>query len=124
MNFDINFNVRLTFCQWFELSSYIQTYFPESPSFLKTPLPVEGIQGKDTSLHCEMEGTQPFKVMWFKDRRALKESRKYKMVSLGNSAALHVMKLEQNDVGLYECQVSNSVGSEICQTSITLKGKV
>ncbi|XP_015258297.1 PREDICTED: titin-like [Cyprinodon variegatus] len=93
----------------------------ESPSFLKTPLPVEGIQGKDTSLHCEMEGTQPFKVMWFKDRRALKESRKYKMVSLGNSAALHVMKLEQNDVGLYECQVSNSVGSEICQTSITLK---
>uniref|UniRef100_A0A3Q2FHW9 Ig-like domain-containing protein n=1 Tax=Cyprinodon variegatus TaxID=28743 RepID=A0A3Q2FHW9_CYPVA len=77
--------------------------------------------GKDTSLHCEMEGTQPFKVMWFKDRRALKESRKYKMVSLGNSAALHVMKLEQNDVGLYECQVSNSVGSEICQTSITLK---
>ncbi|MEQ2219931.1 hypothetical protein ILYODFUR_000155 [Ilyodon furcidens] len=93
----------------------------ETPSFTKTPNPVESIQGKDASLHCEMYGTPPFQVNWYKDKRPLKESRKYKMVSVGNSATLHVMKLEQNDVGLYECKVSNNVGSEFCRTTITLK---
>ncbi|KAM4560767.1 titin-like [Fundulus diaphanus] len=68
-----------------------------------------------------MYGTSPLQVNWYKDKRPLKESRKYKMVSVGNSATLHVMKLEQNDVGLYECKVSNDVGSEFCRTTITLK---
>uniref|UniRef100_A0A0S7EQR1 TITIN n=1 Tax=Poeciliopsis prolifica TaxID=188132 RepID=A0A0S7EQR1_9TELE len=93
----------------------------ESPSFTKTPNPVEGIQGKDASLHCEMYGTPPFQVYWYKDKKPLKESWKHKIVSVGNSATLHVMKLEQNDVGLYECKVSNNVGSELCHTTINLK---
>uniref|UniRef100_A0A3B3TKS6 Ig-like domain-containing protein n=1 Tax=Poecilia latipinna TaxID=48699 RepID=A0A3B3TKS6_9TELE len=93
----------------------------ESPSFTKTPNPVEGIQGKDASLYCEMYGTPPFQVNWYKDKRPIKESWKHKIVSVGNSATLHVMKLEQNDVGLYECKVSNNVGSEFCHTTINLK---
>lgn len=83
---------------------------------------MEGIIGKDASLHCEMYGSQPFEVNWYKDKRPLKESRKYKMVSEGSSASLHVMKLEQEDAGLYECRVSNNVGSEHCRAAISLKG--
>uniref|UniRef100_A0A3Q1F7K8 Ig-like domain-containing protein n=1 Tax=Acanthochromis polyacanthus TaxID=80966 RepID=A0A3Q1F7K8_9TELE len=94
----------------------------QSPSFTKTPSPVEGIKGKDASLQCEMYGTAPFQVNWYKDRRPLKESRKYKMVSVGSSATLHVMKLELDDAGVYECMVSNNVGSETCRTTMTLKG--
>lgn len=97
-------------------------YFPESPSFTKTPSPVEGIKGKDASLHCEVYGTPPFQVSWYKDKRPLKESRKYKMVSEGSSATIHIMKLEQDDAGLYECKVSNNVGSGSCRTTISLKG--
>uniref|UniRef100_A0A8P4KEG5 Ig-like domain-containing protein n=1 Tax=Dicentrarchus labrax TaxID=13489 RepID=A0A8P4KEG5_DICLA len=93
----------------------------ESPSFTKTPNPVEGIKGKDASLHCEVYGTPPFQVNWYKDRRPLKESRKYKMVNEGNSATLHIVKLEQDDAGIYECRVSNNVGSESCRTTISLK---
>uniref|UniRef100_A0A665TNY5 non-specific serine/threonine protein kinase n=1 Tax=Echeneis naucrates TaxID=173247 RepID=A0A665TNY5_ECHNA len=78
--------------------------------------------GKVVSLHCEMYGTQPFQVNWYKDNRPLKENQKYKMVSEGSSATLHIMRLENDDAGLYECRVSNSVGSESCQTTITLKG--
>uniref|UniRef100_A0A8C2ZNV2 Titin n=1 Tax=Cyclopterus lumpus TaxID=8103 RepID=A0A8C2ZNV2_CYCLU len=48
--------------------------------------------------------------------------RKYKMVSDGSSATLHIMKLEQDDAGLYECRVSNNVGSETCHSTISLKG--
>lgn len=83
---------------------------------------MEGITGKDASLRCEMYGTPPFQVNWYKDKRPLKESRKYKMVSEGSCATLHVMKLEPEDAGLYECRVSNNVGSESCRTTISLKG--
>lgn len=97
-------------------------YFPESPSFIKTPVPVEGIKGKDASLHCEVYGTTPFQVNWYKDKRPLKDSRKYKMVSEGSSATLHIIKLQQEDAGLYECKVSNNVGAESCRTTLSLKG--
>lgn len=69
-----------------------------------------------------MYGTLPLQVNWYKDKRPLKESRKYKMVSEGSSAALHIIKLEQDDAGLYECKVSNSVGTGSCRTTISLKG--
>lgn len=97
-------------------------YFPESPSFIKTPVPVEGIKGKDASLHCEVYGTAPFQVNWYKDKRPLKDNRKYKMVSEGSSATLHIIRLQQEDAGLYECKVSNNVGAESCRTTLSLKG--
>lgn len=84
---------------------------------------MEGIKGKDASLHCELYGTAPFQISWYKDKRPLKESRKFKMVTESSSATLHIMKLDQDDAGLYECRVSNNVGSESCRTTITMKGK-
>uniref|UniRef100_A0A8C4IH55 Ig-like domain-containing protein n=1 Tax=Dicentrarchus labrax TaxID=13489 RepID=A0A8C4IH55_DICLA len=93
----------------------------DPPSFVKVPQPVEGLKGKDVSLYCEMSGTAPFQITWFKDRKPLMESRKYKMVSEGSSATLHVIGLEPSDAGEYECKVSNSVGSDTCQTSVKLR---
>lgn len=84
---------------------------------------MEGIKGKDVGLHCEMSGTPPFQVNWYKNKRPLKEDRKFKLVSVGSSATLHIMKLEEDDAGLYECRVSNNVGSDSCQTTVTLKGQ-
>lgn len=75
------------------------------------------------SLYCEMSGTAPFQITWFKDRKPLMESRKYKMVSEGSSATLHVIGIEPTDAGEYECKVSNSVGSDTCQTSVKLRGQ-
>lgn len=100
----------------------LSIYFPESPSFIKTPGPVEGVKGRDASLHCEVYGSPPFQVNWYKEKRPLKDSRKYKMVSEGRSATFHVLKLEQGDAGLYECKVSNNVGTGSCRTFISLKG--
>uniref|UniRef100_A0A665TIE9 Ig-like domain-containing protein n=1 Tax=Echeneis naucrates TaxID=173247 RepID=A0A665TIE9_ECHNA len=91
--------------------------FLDPPSFVKLPQPVEELKGKDVSLYCEMSGTAPFQVTWFKDRKPLMESRKYKVVSEGNSATLHVIGIEPSDAGEYECKVSNSVGSDTCQTT-------
>uniref|UniRef100_A0A3B4GBV6 Ig-like domain-containing protein n=1 Tax=Pundamilia nyererei TaxID=303518 RepID=A0A3B4GBV6_9CICH len=93
----------------------------DPPSFVKIPQPVEGLKGKDVSLYCEISGTAPFQITWFKDRKPLMESRKFKLVSEGSSATLHVIGIEPSDAGEYECKVSNSVGSDTCQTSIKLR---
>uniref|UniRef100_A0A3Q3GSD3 Ig-like domain-containing protein n=1 Tax=Labrus bergylta TaxID=56723 RepID=A0A3Q3GSD3_9LABR len=94
---------NISFCKLKILSHW------KAPSFTNTPSPVEGIKGKDASLHCEVYGTPPFQVNWYKDKRPLKESRKYKMVIEASSATLHIMKLELDDAGLYECRVSNNL---------------
>lgn len=90
---------------------------------MKVPQPVEGLMGRDVSLYCEMSGSAPFQVAWFKDRKPLMESRKYKMVGEGSSATLHVIGIEPSDTGEYECKVSNSVGSDSCHTLVKLRGQ-
>lgn len=90
---------------------------------MKTPSPLEGVRGKDGSLHCEVNASPPFQITWYKDQKLLKDSRKYKIVKAGNSVTLHIIKLEQDDAGVYECRVSNNVGTESSCTSITLKGE-
>lgn len=90
---------------------------------MKTPSPLEGIRGKDASLHCEVAGTPPFQLTWYKDQKLLKDSRKYKIVKVGSSVTLHIIKLEADDTGVYECQVSNSVGTESSRAAISLKGE-
>lgn len=90
---------------------------------MKTPSPLEGIRGKDASLHCEVAATPPFQLTWYKDQKLLKDSRKYKIVKVGSSVTLHIIKLEADDAGVYECQVSNSVGTESSRTAISLKGE-
>ncbi|KAM8858181.1 titin-like [Synchiropus picturatus] len=93
----------------------------EPPSFLQLPKPVQGVKGKDTSLRCEVSGTGPVQVSWYKNRKLLKEGRKYKMVSDGASATLHITKLVDDDAGEYECQVLNDVGGDSCRATVSLK---
>lgn len=96
---------------------------PEPPSFVKAPGLVEGVRGKDASLHCELKGTPPFQLAWSKDQTVLKDSRKYRIVKVGGSITLHVIKLEHDDAGTYQCQVSNQVGTVSSRSTISLKGE-
>ncbi|XP_051980649.1 titin-like, partial [Xyrauchen texanus] len=93
----------------------------EPPNFHKIPTPVEGLKGKDVSLNCELKGSAPFEITWFKDKKQLKESRKYKFVSEGCSATIHILGLEASDAGEYECKASSNVGSDSCQGTVKLR---
>ena len=97
-------------------------YILEPPSFIKKPELLEVVKGKDGSLHCELYGTPPFQVNWYKEKRALKENHKYRMVSEGALAALHIMKIDMTDAGIYECSVTNNVGSNNCHATVNLRG--
>lgn len=102
---------------------YLSKYLAEPPSFLKPPSLVEGVRGKDASLHCEVTGTPPFQLAWSKGQTVLKDSRKYRVVKVGGSITLHMIKLEQDDAGTYQCQVSNHVGTVCSRTTVSLKGE-
>ncbi|XP_039598490.1 titin-like, partial [Polypterus senegalus] len=93
----------------------------EPPVFVKIPEPVEGMRGKDLSLECELSGSPPFQITWYKDKRQIKDSRKYKVTHEGYSATLHILNLEASDMGEYVCTAANNVGSDTCTGVVKLK---
>uniref|UniRef100_A0A8C3MI17 Uncharacterized protein n=1 Tax=Geospiza parvula TaxID=87175 RepID=A0A8C3MI17_GEOPR len=45
------------------------------------PHPVETLKGSDIHLECELQGTPPFQISWYKDKREIRSSKKYKVMS-------------------------------------------
>ncbi|KAJ3592471.1 hypothetical protein NHX12_007598 [Muraenolepis orangiensis] len=100
----------------------------------KMPDKLEGIQGKDGSFHCELYGTLPFQVYWYRDKRPLKDSHKYRMdkdhilrdgdnrkISYFNSVAtLTVPTADPTTSGKYTCQLKNDSGQVECVSLVTV----
>uniref|UniRef100_A0A8C3KIC3 Ig-like domain-containing protein n=1 Tax=Calidris pygmaea TaxID=425635 RepID=A0A8C3KIC3_9CHAR len=61
-------------------------------------------------LQCEIAGTPPFEVAWFKDRRQVRSSKKFKVTAKHSVASLHILNLESQDTGEYQCKAMNEVG--------------
>uniref|UniRef100_A0A8C9MDQ3 Ig-like domain-containing protein n=1 Tax=Serinus canaria TaxID=9135 RepID=A0A8C9MDQ3_SERCA len=80
----------------------------------KVPSPVDTLKGSDVILQCEIAGTPPFEVAWFKDRRQVRSSKKFKVTAKHSIASLHILNLESQDTGEYQCKAMNEVGSDTC----------
>uniref|UniRef100_A0A8D2JKP3 Ig-like domain-containing protein n=1 Tax=Varanus komodoensis TaxID=61221 RepID=A0A8D2JKP3_VARKO len=93
----------------------------EPPVFSKKPSPVDTLKGSDVILQCEIAGTPPFEVVWFKDRKQVRSSRKFKITTKDFSASVHVLNIEAGDTGEYLCKVSNEVGSDTCSCTVKFK---
>uniref|UniRef100_A0A8C8VEM4 Ig-like domain-containing protein n=1 Tax=Pelusios castaneus TaxID=367368 RepID=A0A8C8VEM4_9SAUR len=91
------------------------------PLFSKKPQPVETLKGLDAHLECELQGTPPFQISWYKDKREIKSSKKYKIMSENYLTSIHILNVDATDVGEYHCKATNDVGSDSCICSITLK---
>lgn len=98
--------------------------FLEPPVFVRKPSPVEVLKGVDVSFECELLGTPPFEVAWFKDRRQIRSSKKFKLTSKDTLASIHVLNVEPADIGEYQCRAVNEVGSDNCVCAIKFKGTV
>uniref|UniRef100_A0A8C4YJD4 Ig-like domain-containing protein n=1 Tax=Gopherus evgoodei TaxID=1825980 RepID=A0A8C4YJD4_9SAUR len=78
------------------------------------------LKGTDVSLECEISGTPPFEVMWYKDKRQIRSSKKYKVTSKNYHASIHILNVDASDIGEYQCKAQNEVGSEfICTESVS-----
>lgn len=106
----------------FILTAMQTSSFVAPPVFRKKPRPVETLKGLDIHLECELQGTPPFQVSWYKDKREIRSSKKYKILSENYLASIHILNLDAADVGEYHCKAVNDVGSDTCICSVMLKG--
>ncbi|KAH0621546.1 hypothetical protein JD844_022941 [Phrynosoma platyrhinos] len=91
------------------------------PVFHKKPRPVETLRGFDVHLECELKGTPPFQVSWYKDKREIRSSKKYKILSENYLTSIHILNVDAADIGEYHCKAINDVGSDTCICSVALK---
>uniref|UniRef100_A0A8C0T9E4 Ig-like domain-containing protein n=1 Tax=Canis lupus familiaris TaxID=9615 RepID=A0A8C0T9E4_CANLF len=93
----------------------------EPPVFSSFPPVVETLKNTEVSLECELSGTPPFEVIWYKDKRQLRSSKKYKIASKNFHASIHILNVETSDIGEYHCKAQNEVGSDTCICTVKLK---
>uniref|UniRef100_A0A8B9P795 Ig-like domain-containing protein n=1 Tax=Apteryx owenii TaxID=8824 RepID=A0A8B9P795_APTOW len=91
------------------------------PVFTKKPHPVQTLKGSDIHLECELQGTPPFQISWYKDKREIRSSKKYKVMSENYLASIHILSVDAADVGDYHCKAVNDVGSDSCIGSVILR---
>lgn len=96
--------------------------FLEPPSFRRELKMVEVVRGTTAILECEVSGTPPFEVHWFKNKKAISTDKKYKVISQDAIARLEISSFESIDAGDYQCSVSNDVGKVSCASIAKLKG--
>lgn len=83
---------------------------------------VEVVKGCTAYLECEMTGTAPFDITWFKDKNPVLSDTKYNIVSKDTAAYLEIKLFESADVGDYQCCISNDVGKITTKAVAKLKG--
>ncbi|NXI37962.1 TITIN protein, partial [Galbula dea] len=93
----------------------------EPPSFIRTLEPAEVVKGTNTILQCEVAGTGPFEISWYKDKKQIRSSKKYRLTSQKAIISLEVSSFNSADVGEYECVIANEVGKCICSATYILK---
>uniref|UniRef100_A0A673JAK7 Ig-like domain-containing protein n=1 Tax=Sinocyclocheilus rhinocerous TaxID=307959 RepID=A0A673JAK7_9TELE len=71
---------------------------------------VEVVKGSTAQLECEVTGTAPFEVTWFKNKNPVSSDKKYSIVSKETVAYLEIKSFESADVADYQCCISNDVG--------------
>lgn len=81
------------------------------------------MKGTNTILQCEVAGTGPFEISWYKDKKQIRSSKKYRLTSQKTVISLEVSSFNSADVGEYECVVANEVGKCICSATYVLKGQ-
>ncbi|NXR33792.1 TITIN protein, partial [Zosterops hypoxanthus] len=93
----------------------------EPPSFIRTLEPAELVKGTNPVLQCEVAGTGPFEISWYKDKKQIRSSKKYRLTSQKAVISLEVSSFNSADVGEYECVIANEVGKCMCSATYILK---
>lgn len=85
---------------------------------------MEEIQGSPVKLACNISGSRPISVEWFKDGTKLTGKAKHKLVEDHNSVSLEIERLEKADTGTYTCKLTNKAGSCECSGALRVKGQM
>ncbi|KAE8290817.1 Obscurin [Larimichthys crocea] len=78
------------------------------------------VAGEDTQFTCVIQSAPTPKIRWFKDGRLLTDQEKYQTYSeLRSGVVVLVIKnLTERDLGHYECELSNRLGTAKCAADL------
>ncbi|XP_040910986.1 obscurin isoform X7 [Toxotes jaculatrix] len=84
------------------------------------------VAGEDAQFTCVIQSAPIPKIRWFKDGRLLTDQEKYQTYSELRSGllVLIVKNLTERDLGHYECELSNRLGSAKCAADLVLPSAV
>uniref|UniRef100_A0A7N4PFA3 non-specific serine/threonine protein kinase n=1 Tax=Sarcophilus harrisii TaxID=9305 RepID=A0A7N4PFA3_SARHA len=83
------------------------------PRFVNKVRTAHFVEGEDTQFTCTIEGAPYPQIRWYKNGTLLTESSKYQMFNEPRSGVLVLVikKACKDDMGHYECELSNKLGS-------------
>ncbi|XP_050925919.1 obscurin isoform X15 [Lates calcarifer] len=84
------------------------------------------VAGEDAQFTCVIQSAPIPKIRWFKDGRLLTDQEKYQTYSELRSGVLVLVikNLTERDLGHYECELSNRLGSTKCAADLVLPSAV
>ncbi|XP_034038495.1 obscurin-like [Thalassophryne amazonica] len=84
------------------------------------------VPGEDAQFTCIIQSAPNPKIRWFKDGRLLTDHEKYQTYSELRSGVLVLVikNLTERDLGHYECELSNRLGSTKCAADLVLPSAV
>ncbi|KAM5307883.1 obscurin isoform 1-T1 [Glossophaga mutica] len=83
------------------------------PRFVNKVQAVPFVEGEDAQVTCTIEGVPHPQIRWYKDGALLSPGGKYRTLSEPRSGLLklEIRKASKEDVGYYECELVNQLGS-------------
>ena len=85
-------------------------FISEPPSFVKTMENKEIMAGEPIVLECMASGSPKPKLSWKKDGKELVITERHFFTA--DDQLLVIVDTDISDAGTYECQISNSLGTE------------
>ncbi|MED6247889.1 hypothetical protein ATANTOWER_020402, partial [Ataeniobius toweri] len=84
------------------------------------------VAGEDAQFTCVIQSAPCPKIRWFKDGRLLTDQEKYQTYSELRSGVLVLVikNLTERDLGHYECELSNRLGSAKCAADLVVPSAV
>ncbi|XP_042353421.1 obscurin [Plectropomus leopardus] len=90
------------------------------PRFVNKMRNATFVAGEDAQFTCVIQSAPQPKIRWFKDSRLLTDQEKYQTYSELRSGVLVLVikNLTERDLGHYECELSNRLGSAKCAADL------
>lgn len=85
---------------------------------------MEEILGAQVKLACNISGSLPIAVEWFKDGTKLTGKTKHRLIHDNHNVYLEIERLEKADIGTYSCKLTNKAGSCECSGTLRVKGQM
>lgn len=96
--------------------------YAEPPSIIERPESQDVIPGSKVEFNVLISGTPPLTIKWFKNKREVSSGVDCSVMKTDSSSSLKLFFAKPSDSGEYVCEISNDVGSDVCQATLFVKG--